>query len=80
MQKGVLVMNNDIILFFVFFISCFAGALLVRLIETLIKRYKAHKRYLRRIETENQRLKRTVSFMALELRKREVIICVNSVN
>ena len=73
-------MNTGVILFVVFFILCFTGALLVRLIETLVKRYKARKRYLKHLETENQRLKRTVSFMVLELSKKEVISCENSVN
>lgn len=63
---------GDVILFSVFFISAFLGALTVRGIETLIERKKANKRYLRRLETENQRLKRAVVFYELELQTREV--------
>lgn len=63
---------DGVILFSVFFISAFLGALLVKGIETLIERKKANKRYLRRLETENQRLKRAVVFYELELQTREV--------
>jgi hypothetical protein len=63
---------DGVILFSVFFISAFLGALTVRGIETLIERKKANKRYLRRLETENQRLKRAVVFYELELQTREV--------
>lgn len=63
---------DGVILFSVFFISCFLGALAVKGIETLVKRKKAHRRYLKRLETENQRLKNTVSFLSLELQTKNV--------
>lgn len=63
---------DGVILFSIFFISCFLGALTVRGIETLIKRKKAHRRYLRRLEIENQRLKRVLNLYELELQTMEV--------
>ena len=63
---------DGVILFSIFFISFFIGTLLVKLIETLAKRHKARKRYLRRLETENQKLKRTVSFLVFKLETKNI--------
>jgi hypothetical protein len=63
-------MNGGVILFLVFFISFVLGVLIVKGIETLIKRKNAQKRYLRHLETENQKLKRTLNFCKLELQTR----------
>ena len=57
-------------LFLAFLICFIAGVLIVKGIETLIKRKNAHKRYLRHLETENQKLKRTLDFCKLELQTR----------
>ena len=68
---------DGVILFSVFFISAFLGALTVRGIETLIERKKVNRRYLRCLEVENQRLKRVLNLYELELQTREVTKCVN---
>lgn len=63
---------NSATLFIVFLICFVLGLFIVKWVETLIKRKKAHKRYLRRLEIENKKLKRTVNFLSLELQTREV--------
>lgn len=59
-------------LFLAFLICFIAGILIVKGIETLIKRKKAYRRYLKRLEIENKKLKKTVNFLSLELQTREV--------
>ena len=46
--KGGVIMS-DFIFFILLFISCVLGALTVKGIETLIKKKKAHRRYLKRL-------------------------------
>ena len=58
---------SDFIFFILLFISCVLGALTVKGIETLIKKKKAHRRYLKRLESENKKLKQVVNFYWLEL-------------
>lgn len=58
---------SDFIFFILLFISCVLGALTVKGIETLIKKKKAHRRYLKRLEAENKKLKQVVNFYWLEL-------------
>lgn len=60
-------MYDGAILFIVFLISFMLGILIAWGIETLIKRKKAHRRYLRRLQIENQRLKRVLALYELEL-------------
>lgn len=60
-------MYDGAILFVAFLISFTLGILIAWGIETLIKRKKAHRRYLRRLQTENQRLKSVVNLYELEL-------------
>lgn len=63
-------MNVGVILFITFLISFVMGVLMIKCIEILVKRKNAHKRYLRHLETENQKLKRTLNFCKLELQTR----------
>lgn len=65
-------MTGEAILVITFIFSFVLGVLLAGGIETLIKRKKAHKRYLKRLEEENKRLKRVVNLYELELQTREV--------
>ena len=60
-------MNDAAILFLSFFFCFVLGVFIMWGIETLIKRRKAHKQYLRRLEEENKRLKSTVALYGLEL-------------
>ena len=55
------------ILFIIFVIFFFLCVLLIGGIETSNERKKAQKRYIKRLELENQRLKRTVTFLKIEL-------------
>ena len=60
-------MNIGVILFMIFLIFFFLCVLLIGGIETLNERKKAQKRYIKRLESENQYLKRTVSFLKVAL-------------
>lgn len=66
-------MNTDTILVIIPLISFVASVLMVGGLEYLIKRYKAHKQYLRGLQVENQRLKRVLNLYELELTTKEVI-------
>ena len=59
------------IMFLAFFVSWLLYCLMVDIIATLIKRKRAKKRYLRRLETENRKLKRAVNFLSFELETKE---------
>lgn len=63
---------NSAILFIVFLICFVLGLFIVKWVETLIKRKKAYRLYINRLEIENKKLKRTVNFLSLELQTREV--------
>lgn len=63
---------NSAVLFIMLFLSCVLGALTVKGIETLIKKKKAHRRYLKRLEAENKKLKRVVNFYWFELQTKGV--------
>ena len=60
-------MYDSVILFLVCFFAGLGGAYLTSVIENLIKRNKARKRYYRHLENENVRLHKTVDFLKLEL-------------
>ena len=60
-------MNSEITLFIIFLICFMLGVLLTGYIETLIKRKKAHERYIKQLQTENAYLKRTVAFFKIAL-------------
>lgn len=65
-------MASEVYLVIAFIICFVAGVLITGSIETLIKRKKARKRYLKRLQTENQRLKQVVNLYKLELQTRGI--------
>lgn len=60
------------ILLVMFFVLWVIGALIIDGIEKLIKRKKAHKRYVKHLETEIQTLSKTINFLTIELQTKEV--------
>ena len=58
-------------LFIIFVFSFFAGAYLTSVVEDLIKKHRAKKRYYAHLEKENKRLKSTVAFLLLEQNTKE---------
>ena len=60
-------MNTETIITLTFIICFSLGVLLVSGIDTLIKRKKAHNRYIRRLEIENAHLNRTIAVLRVAL-------------
>ena len=60
-------MNTEITLFITFLILFILSIFLIGSVEILIKRKKAQKRYIMRLEKENAYLQRTVSFLKVAL-------------
>ena len=60
-------MNCDTIIVLAFVLSFMAGVLIVGAVEWAVKRIKAHRQRVKRLEKENEKLKRANSFLLLEL-------------
>ena len=71
MKRGVNMCEQFRIALFFYLFFC-VSAFLYFGIETLVQRKMAQKRYIKNLETENQKLKRTVNFLSFELETKEL--------
>lgn len=65
-------MYTDALVLLIGVISSFVGIFICNSIETLVKRKKTNKRYLKSLEVENQKLKNMVNFLSIELQTKEL--------